>query len=66
MMVVDATCLERNLDLVLQTIEITDKVGLCELMDGKSRDKIDLTYYINIRYLLLVPVQGQCRQTTMM
>lgn len=43
--VADATCLERNLNLVLQTMEITDKVVLCvNLMDEakKKRIRIDL------------------------
>lgn len=43
--VADATCLERNLNLVLQVMEITDKVVLCvNLMDEaqKKRIKIDL------------------------
>lgn len=44
--VADATCLERNLNLVLQTLEITPKVILCvNLMDEAKRKKIhiDLT-----------------------
>ncbi len=43
--VADATCLERNLNLVLQTMEITDKVVLCvNLMDeaNKKNIRIDL------------------------
>lgn len=39
--VADATCLERNLNLVLQTMEITDKVVLCvNLMDEAEKKKI--------------------------
>ncbi len=39
--VADATCLERNLNLVLQTIEITNKVVLCiNLIDEANRKKI--------------------------
>ncbi|NLK38776.1 MAG: ferrous iron transport protein B [Clostridiales bacterium] len=39
--VCDATCLERNLNLVLQTIEITDRVVLCvNLMDEAEKKKI--------------------------
>ena len=39
--VADATCLERNLNLVLQTIEITDRVVLCvNLMDEARKKKI--------------------------
>ena len=43
--VADATCLERNLNLVLQTMEISDRVVLCvNLLDEakKKRIKIDL------------------------
>ncbi|MDO5558602.1 MAG: ferrous iron transport protein B [Oscillospiraceae bacterium] len=39
--VCDATCLERNLNLVLQTIEISDKVLVCvNLMDEAKRKNI--------------------------
>ncbi len=39
--VADATCLERNLNLVLQTMEITDNVVLCvNLMDEAKKKKI--------------------------
>ena len=39
--VADATCLERNLNLVLQAMEITDKVILCvNLMDEARKKKI--------------------------
>lgn len=43
--IVDGTCLERNLNLVLQTIEITKNVIVCvNLMDEAKRKgiKIDL------------------------
>lgn len=41
--VVDATCLERNLNLVLQTIEITSKVVVCvNLMDEAKRKGISI------------------------
>lgn len=41
--VADATCLERNLNLVLQTLEITDKVVVCvNLMDEANRKKIHI------------------------
>lgn len=56
--VVDATCLERNLNLVLQTIEITSNVVVCvNLMDEAKRKKID----VNLEKLSLelgVPVVG--------
>ncbi len=39
--VVDATCLERNLNLVLQTLEITDRTVVClNLMDEAARKGI--------------------------
>ncbi|HIU49138.1 MAG TPA: 50S ribosome-binding GTPase [Candidatus Avimonoglobus intestinipullorum] len=56
--VCDATCLERNLNLVLQTLEITKNVVVCvNLMDeAKKKDiKIDLKHLSN---KLGVPVVG--------
>lgn len=56
--VVDATCLERNLNLVLQTLEITPKVVVCvNLLDEAKRKGIS----INLNELskqLGVPVVG--------
>ncbi len=56
--VVDATCLERNLNLVLQTLEITSKVVVCvNLMDEAKRKNI----FIDLEELskqLGVPVIG--------
>ncbi|WP_300382776.1 ferrous iron transport protein B [Clostridium sp.] len=56
--VVDATCLERNLNLVLQTLEITPKVVVCvNLLDEAKRKGIS----INLKKLskqLGVPVVG--------
>jgi len=41
--VCDATCLERNLNLVIQIIEITDNVTVCvNLMDEARKKKIDI------------------------
>lgn len=41
--VTDAACLERNLNLVLQTLEITDKVIVCvNLIDEAERKKIHI------------------------
>lgn len=54
--VCDAVCLERNLNLVLQTLEITDKVIVCvNLMDEakKKKIKIDLD---KLSSILGVPV----------
>ena len=56
--VADATCLERNLNLVLQTMEITDKTVLCvNLMDEaeKKRIRIDLD---RLSTRLGIPVVG--------
>lgn len=56
--VADATCLERNLNLVLQTLEITDHVVLCvNLMDEAKKKKIwvDLD---RLSSLLGIPVVG--------
>ncbi|NLB61255.1 MAG: ferrous iron transporter B, partial [Clostridiales bacterium] len=56
--VCDATCLERNLNLVLQTIELAENVILCvNLLDEAKRKgiKIDLVALSN---LLGVPVVG--------
>ena len=56
--VVDATCLERNLNLVLQITEITDHIILCvNLLDEAKKKKIsvDLEKLSNI---LKIPVVG--------
>ncbi len=56
--VCDAVCLERNLNLVLQTLEITDKVVVCvNLLDEakKKKIKIDLK---KLSQKLGVPVVG--------
>lgn len=56
--ITDATCLERNLNLVLQTLEITSKVVVCvNLLDEAKKKKIN----INLNELserLGVPVIG--------
>lgn len=61
--VLDATCLERNLNLVLQTIEITNNIIVCvNLMDEAKRKGI----YININKLsslLKVPVVATSAST---
>ncbi len=56
--VTDATCIERNLNLVLQIMEITNKVIVCiNLMDEAKRKKINID--INkLSNLLGVPVVG--------
>lgn len=54
----DATCLERNLNLVLQTTEITDRVIVCvNLMDEAKRKGISLDL-CEISERLGVPVVG--------
>ncbi len=56
--VVDATCLERNLNLVFQTMEITNHIVVCvNLLDEAKKKKI----HINLNKLseeLGVPVVG--------
>lgn len=56
--VTDATCLERNLNLVLQTLEITSKVVVCvNLLDEAKRKKITINLE-RLSELLGVPVVG--------
>jgi ferrous iron transport protein B len=56
--VADATCLERNLNLVLQTLEITKNVVVCvNLMDEAKRKKISIDLN-KLSGLLGVPVVG--------
>ncbi len=56
--VADATCLERNLNLVLQILEMTDKVVVCvNLMDEARRKSIRLDLK-KLSHLLGVPVIG--------
>ena len=56
--VTDATCLERNLNLVLQVLEITDRVVICvNLMDEARRKKIKIDLE-KLSILLGVPVAG--------
>lgn len=58
--VIDATCLERNLNLVLQILEVTRDVVVCvNLLDEAKKKKITL----NLKELSLqlgVPVVGTC------
>ncbi|HKM34543.1 MAG TPA: ferrous iron transport protein B [Lachnospiraceae bacterium] len=56
--VCDATCLERNLNLVLQTLEISPKVLICvNLMDEANRKQIKLNLPL-LSKRLGVPVVG--------
>lgn len=56
--VCDATCLERNMNLVLQTLEISSNVIVCvNLMDEAKRKKINIDLKM-LRERLGVPVIG--------
>lgn len=56
--VCDATCLERNMNLVLQTLEISSNVIVCvNLMDEARRKKINIDLKM-LRERLGVPVIG--------
>ncbi len=56
--VADATCLERNLNLVLQILEITDQVVVCvNLLDEAEKKKIHI-YLNELEKKLGVPVVG--------
>ncbi len=57
-LVVDGTCLERNLNLVLQTLEITGKAVLCvNLMDEAKKKSIHIDLDL-LRRELGIPVVG--------
>lgn len=56
--VCDATCLQRNLNLVLQTIEITNQVIVCvNLLDEAKKKKIEIDLH-SLQRQLNVPVIG--------
>ena len=56
--VADATCLERNLNLILQVIELTDNVVVCvNLMDEAKKKKIEIDI-LKLQLELGVPVVG--------
>ena len=56
--VVDATCLERNLNLVLQITEITDNIILCvNLLDEAKKKKITVDLE-KLSQILKIPVVG--------
>ena len=58
LIVCDATCLERNMNLALQTMEITDKVILCiNLLDEAEKKGIHISLDI-LSESLGVPVVG--------
>ena len=57
--VCDATCLERNLNLVLQTLEITNNILVCvNLLDEANKKKIDINLDL-LEKKLGVPVVGK-------
>ena len=57
--VCDATCLERNLNLVLQILEITNKVVVCvNLMDEAKKKNIEIDLN-KLSSILNVPVIGK-------
>lgn len=61
--IVDATCLERNLNLVLQTLEITSNVIVCvNLMDEAKRKGIIINTQ-KLSSILGVPVIGTSAST---
>ena len=61
--VCDAVCLERNLILVLQTLEITNRVIVCvNLMDEAKKKKIDINID-RLSAILGVPVVGISAKT---
>lgn len=61
--VCDASALERNLNLVLQTIEITPNVVVCvNLMDEAEKKGISIDFE-KLSHLLGVPVSGACARS---
>ncbi len=61
--VADATRLERNLNLVLQVLEITDRVVLCiNLMDEARRHKIEINVRLLSKKLGIPVVPTEARQ----
>jgi ferrous iron transport protein B len=59
--VADATSLERNLNLVLQTMEVTDRVVLCvnSWTKPEKRIRIDLN---RLEEILGIPLLGSARE----
>ena len=63
--VADATRLERNLNLVLQVLEITDRAILClNLMDEARRNKIDIDVRTLSKDLGIPVIPTEARQNT--
>ncbi len=60
LIVADATCLERNLNLILQVIETNSKTVLCiNLLDEAEKKKINIDLN-TLEKLLNIPVVGVC------
>lgn len=63
LIVADATCLERNLNLVLQILSITKKVVLCvNLLDEAQKKKISIDLE-KLSELLEIPVVGMAARS---
>ena len=61
--VADATCLERNLNLVLQILEITKNVVLCvNLIDEAKKKQIEINFDL-LETFLDIPVVSFCAKT---
>ncbi|QAT43409.1 ferrous iron transport protein B [Aminipila luticellarii] len=56
--VTDATCLERNLNLVLQILEITSKVVVCVNLLDEAKKKAITIHLSKLSSILRVPVVG--------
>lgn len=61
--VADATCLERNLNLVLQILEVTNRVVVCvNLLDEAKKKNIEIDID-ELSLMLGVPVVGVCARS---
>lgn len=56
--VCDATCMERNLNLVLQTMEITDRIVVCVNLLDEAKKKHISVHLKTLEEILGVPVVG--------
>lgn len=61
--VVDATCLERNLNLALQIMEITDRVILCVNLIDEARRKKIIIDFAKLSKTLGIPVVATAART---
>ena len=61
--VLDATCLERNLNLVFQIMEITDNIIVCvNLLDEAKKKKIEIDLDKLSKYLGVPVVRNNCKK----